>query len=384
MDRSFSGTLPVRTRHPVAAMLIALAIGVAALVMQLNGLAAALWTAPTPAATVTSAQTDYRAADLAALASLKADYLPQLGAWSTSSWWNGAVALTNLVDAERATGDRSYADEIAQVYAIGWWNNPGFVRHYYDDSGWWGIAWLDAYQLTGNRDYLATAEGVAAFMSQGWTSACGGGVQWTAEPSGKNSITTALYLELNAELGQVTGRATYTHRAETAWSWMAGSPLLRQDGLLADTLTAQCWRLGTGYSYATGTVLAGLAALAQSTGNPAYATAALRLGTAYGVSALTSPGGIATDAWDPSTNPLGDRASFKAALPRGMARADAVLPGAPFTAYLAHNAVTVYASDRAVGDRYGINWAGPITDVTSYAQVSAIALLTTQVQQHTN
>jgi hypothetical protein len=51
----------------------------------------------------------------------------------------------------------------------------GRVLAYFDDNGWWGLAFLDAYAATGKGRYLAYAEKAMAFIRDaGWDSATGG------------------------------------------------------------------------------------------------------------------------------------------------------------------------------------------------------------------
>ena len=47
----------------------------------------------------------------------------------------------------------------------------------YDDQGWWGLAWLKAYELTGDKAYLFKAVQAFEWMVRGsWDdSQCGGG-----------------------------------------------------------------------------------------------------------------------------------------------------------------------------------------------------------------
>jgi len=50
---------------------------------------------------------------------------------------------------------------------------------YYDDSGWWGLSFIDAYQVSHNRAYLADARRAMRFIvGSGWDSKLGGGTWW--------------------------------------------------------------------------------------------------------------------------------------------------------------------------------------------------------------
>src|SRR3954454_15655492 len=57
---------------------------------------------------------------------------------------------------------------------------------WFDDNGWWGLAFLDAYRATGNGRYLADAEIAQYFISvSGWDTTAGrpGGIWWNTNHS---------------------------------------------------------------------------------------------------------------------------------------------------------------------------------------------------------
>jgi uncharacterized protein YyaL (SSP411 family) len=74
----------------------------------------------------------------------------------------------------------------------------GTGNAYFDDNGWWGIAYLDAYRATGNKRWLWDAGRALGFIDQyGWD-ASGGGVWWdvahdykTAEPLAAGAMVAA-------------------------------------------------------------------------------------------------------------------------------------------------------------------------------------------------
>lgn len=73
------------------------------------------------------------------------------------------------------------------------------LRTYFDDNGWWAIAFADAYRATGDRRYLTDAARALTFiLSQGWDRR-GGGIWWdtghghtTSEPLGAAAYTAAV------------------------------------------------------------------------------------------------------------------------------------------------------------------------------------------------
>ena len=95
-------------------------------------------------------------------------------------WWTGAVALSTVMTYRQATGDTQYDYAISGAFAK---NKSGnFTNDYLDDTGWWALVWIQAYDITGNTTYLQMAETDANYMHNYWDSQCGGGVYWsTAE-----------------------------------------------------------------------------------------------------------------------------------------------------------------------------------------------------------
>lgn len=63
----------------------------------------------------------------------------------------------------------------------------GFINNYYDDEGWWALAWVRAFDVTGNTEYLDMAESIFADMQGGVNGTCGGGIWWSKDRKYKNA-----------------------------------------------------------------------------------------------------------------------------------------------------------------------------------------------------
>ena len=149
----------------------------------------------------------------------------------------------------------------------------GFCNKFFDDNGWWALAWVAAYDLTGGSHYLRAAERIFARNAAGWDGTCGGGLWWNTDRKYKNAITNELFLTLAARLSQRTpdpaGR--YREWAFRTWDWFCSAGLIGPGGLVNDGLTAGCQNNGrTTWTYNQGVILGGLAALHQITGDQGY------------------------------------------------------------------------------------------------------------------
>jgi predicted alpha-1,6-mannanase (GH76 family) len=122
----------------------------------------------------------YRAWADAAARALRRWYNPRTGLWKTAGWWNCANALTALIQHSQRTGQRRYLSVIETTFGRAQRVNPEFSTEYYDDDGWWALAWIAAFDLIGAEKYLDLARKLFAGMAAGWDDTCGG----AARPDG--------------------------------------------------------------------------------------------------------------------------------------------------------------------------------------------------------
>ena len=76
-----------------------------------------------------------------------------------------------------------------------------FTSRAIDDSGWWALTWIQAYDLTGTRS-TSTWRSPSPSSCDGLLgpSTCGGGVWWDEERTYKNAVTNGQWVRLTAEL----------------------------------------------------------------------------------------------------------------------------------------------------------------------------------------
>jgi hypothetical protein len=93
------------------------------------------------------------------------------------------------------------------------------VHAYFDDNGWWAIAFLDAYGATHDRSFLDDADRAYGFVVDAGWDPVDGGVWWdtlhlhkTAEP-----LAAAIYAGLR--LYRATGKYAYLQTARRMLAW---------------------------------------------------------------------------------------------------------------------------------------------------------------------
>ena len=326
---------------------------------------------------------DYRAAAAAAVAALQRWYSPWTGRWRTTGWWNAANALTAVTGYTRRTGDQAYREIIPTTFraAQRWYRGgrPGFINKFFDDNGWWALAWVDAYDLTGDHRYLDAAQAIFARNQGGWDEVCGGGLWWNTDRRYKNAITNELFLTLAARLAQRSPGARehgeYLDWALRTWEWLRGCGMIGPDGLVNDGLTAGCANNGgPTWTYNQGVILGGLATLCELTGDQGYLRAGERTADAA-LRGLAGPAGILAE---PSETPGsdGDHTQFKGIFVRNLLDFHQLRAKPAYRAFILANADSAWHRARNADGQYGLGWAGPFDKADASRQSSAVELLT--------
>ncbi len=332
-----------------------------------------------------------------AAAALQRWYVDRTGLYTTTGWWNAANATTALVDLMRAGGSRANEAVLARTFTQAqiavpkaeqtgalekMTGMPGFLNDYYDDEGWWALAWIDAYDLTRQPRYLGMAQAIFTDMAGGWDSTCGGGIWWSKERNYKNAIANELFFSVATHLAvraQADSRQTYTDWAEKEWRWFTVSGMINaehlvNDGITIDKATGVCRNNGrTVWTYNQGVVLGALAEWSRMTDDPMLLMQARVLADA-GLAHLTDDAGVLHDVCEPASCGA-DAPQFKGIFMRNLRALNGLVHEPRYTAFFRTNADSIWSKDRVHDDQFGLVWSGPALPADASTQSSALDAL---------
>jgi predicted alpha-1,6-mannanase (GH76 family) len=313
------------------------------------------------------------------IATLQTWYDWDTGRWRTTGWWNAANAVTVLVNYSRLRGSTWYLPVVENTFNV--FAPSGFLNHAYDDEGWWALAWIDAYDLTQNADYLAMAHSIFSDMITGWDDVCGGGIWWTKNRTYKNAIANELFLSVAAHLAnRLTDpdeQAEALAWAQAEWAWFSQSGMINGDNLINDGLTHACLNNHqTTWTYNQGVILAGLAELYRQDQDPSESDAARTIAAAV-IDNLTDANGILHEPCEPACNR--DQVQFKGIFLRNLMALNDAFPDDPsndrYIQFAEANAESIWTQDRGSDYQFGLVWSGPFDLGDAGRQSSALDAL---------
>jgi predicted alpha-1,6-mannanase (GH76 family) len=343
------------------------------------GCGGAVLTPPSaPGSTVTTAES-YSQQAAQGVATLQSWYSQGSGLYaSPTGWWNAANAVTVLGDYEQVTGSTAYNSVLTDTFAAAQGSHANFVNTYYDDDGWWALAWIEAYDVTGNASYLTMAETIFSAIGGGWDSTCGGGVWWNTSRTYKNAIPNELFLTIAAKLAnRTTGAAstTYLNWAQQEWTWFKGSGMINAQSLINDGLTSTnpnaCTNNGAAtWTYNQGVILGGLVELYKADKDQTLLPQAEAIANAA-IANLGKTGILV----EPAAISGGDNPQFKGIFMRNLMALYAVDPNGQYKTFADANAASIVANDQGPNAKFGGYWQGPFDSGDATRQTSALDAL---------
>jgi hypothetical protein len=79
-----------------------------------------------------------------AVQGLQSWYNQQNGLYDTGGWWHSANAITTLADYEKTASTKEFDTVFKNTFEVAQKTKAGFLNMFYDDEGWWALAWIDA------------------------------------------------------------------------------------------------------------------------------------------------------------------------------------------------------------------------------------------------
>lgn len=246
----------------------------------------------------------------------------------------------------------------------------GFLNDYYDDEGWWALAWLKIYDLNKQRHYLQAAMDIFEDMKNGWGGTCEG-LWWNKQHSYKGAIENALFMTVAAQLAnRASNKEYYLYWALKEWDWFQRTGMINahyniNNGINLGTCLNDN---GTVWSYNQGVILGGLLELYRAAPDKAYLIVAEQIALA-GIMSLSDFNGILHDPCEPDCG--ADGPQFKGIFMRNLQKLQLAVPNNRFKTFINGNANSIWLNDRASGNHLGLLWSGPIMDATASTQSSA-------------
>ncbi len=321
-----------------------------------------------------AAQTPFLGQAGRGITTLQGWYDESTGLYRTTGWWNSANSITVLADYAPLAKSPAYDGVFANTFTAAQNKSKGFLNNFYDDEGWWALAWVDAYDHTRKPEYLAMARSIFADMSASWDGTCGGGIWWSKDRKYKNAIANELFLSVAAHLAARSAgaeRKQYTKWAGREWKWFRHSGMINGQGLVNDGLDlATCKNNGrTTWTYNQGVVLGGVAELQTIKRDKKQLRVAKGIADAA-LAHLTDANGVLHDTCEPNCG--GDGVQFKGIFLRNLAAFDPVESDARYAAFAETNAKSILDHDQGPDFHFGEVWSGPYKQATAATQTSAL------------
>jgi predicted alpha-1,6-mannanase (GH76 family) len=321
------------------------------------------------------AQASYQQRAALTIKGLQSSYDRHTGLYRTTGWWNSANAITTLADYSRVSGSRKFNSTFKNTFTAAQKTSPGFINQYYDDEGWWALAWIDVYDRTHQQRYLNMAESIFANMAGGWSDTCSGGIWWSKKRKYKNAIANELFLSVAAHLAlrakTAQQRSIYLTWANREWQWFSHSGMINARHLVNDGLDDHCRNNGrTAWTYNQGVIIGGLAELYRAYQDPSLLAEARSIASALLADpVLVDAHGVLHEPCEPNCG--ADGTQFKGIFVRNLRDLDEIAPQPQYTKFILTNADSIWSGAHPPNYHLGAIWSAPFGTSNASTQSSA-------------
>lgn len=288
------------------------------------------------------------------------EWRDESGIWMKAGWWNSANILTAMLRYADVTNQKErFAPIIKDLFDKTKTQQEGnYINEYYDDEGWWLLAWIEAYKLTGEREYLDMAKVIFNDMATGWSPECNGGIFWKKPKQYKNAIANSLFNLSAARLYWITKDEMYKEWFLKNSEWFLQSGMIQENGMVFDG-TKECKPTGREFTYNHGVAMAWLTELYLLTGKKDYLKKAELIADAAIKNLVFPSSGILKEFQEP--NDLGaDGIQFKGIFMRHLGFLYKVSKKKEYKAFILKNADSIIATNYdAQSKSFGSFWVGP-------------------------
>ena len=314
-------------------------------------------------------------------------YNTETGLYETTSWWNAANALTAIIDYSKITGSKDYLDVIDNSFEIckefevkmpdqnNNWICKNFINDYYDDEGWWILAWIKAFELTKNEKYLKMARITFEEMALGWDEVCGGGVYWKKPNIGKSAVQNELFMLAAIRLhqkgeGLVLGKS-YMQWSEDTYSWFVNSGMINDNYIIENGLDKKCQlNMGNHHTYNQGIILSGLVELYKVKNDTSFLDLAHNIADAT-IENFVYDNGVLKDPKEPNLN--GDASQFKGIFMRNLGFLYSESPKEHYKSFILNNVNSIWSFARnKTTNEVGVVWNNSSEKTNASTQSSAL------------
>jgi hypothetical protein len=193
----------------------------------------------------------------------------------------GAIAIASPTSAHRRAVT-SFASGAERYLNRGLRPVPGYspypgdrapgTQTWFDDNGWWGLAFMSAFRATGNRRWLNDAQRALSYIARAGWDRSSGGIWWNTQHPYKSGPALASDTLLATLLYQQSHSAFDLAQARRFLAWANTSGFSQSDGLYAgSSLNA------TPVDYIEGPLIYAQATLCRLTGASSECALAERL-----------------------------------------------------------------------------------------------------------